>query len=171
MLLLWKWAIIPLRILKVEFKRYIQEIYRKCFSKYRIIMNNMECHVRIGITHLAWGYASFKTQSSLEPLRLRLRGPNITLLCKTQHNPTLVVCYSLNNTKHLACIQGHFIFNCWFGYIWNSKLHLYSWRYGIIFLMQRNVCVWYIGTKWHSSLLIHPILILKYIVFAHVYHK
>ena len=37
-----------------------------------------------------------ETYSSLETLKLRLRVTNITIHCKTLHNPTLVVCYSLN---------------------------------------------------------------------------
>ena len=63
----------------------------------------MSCQNRNN-TLLAWGYASFTTQSSLEPLRLRLRGPNITLYCKTQHNPTLVVGYSL--ILLIVCVRG-----------------------------------------------------------------
>ena len=37
----------------------------------------------------------FTTHSSLETVRLRLRVTNIVIRCKTLHNLTLVVCYSL----------------------------------------------------------------------------
>ena len=35
--------------------------------------------------------------SSLETLRLLLRVTDIAIRCQTRHNPTLVVCCSLNN--------------------------------------------------------------------------
>ena len=43
---------------------------------------------------------SSTTHSSLETLRLRLRVTNIAIHCKTLHNPTLVVYYSLSMTKY-----------------------------------------------------------------------
>ena len=43
----------------------------------------------------------FRTHSSLETLRLHLCVTNIAIRCVTLQNPTLAVCYSLNNDdKH-----------------------------------------------------------------------
>ena len=57
-------------------------------------MLKMKCHVRIEITHSKRGVMQgFTTHSALETLRLHLRVTNITIRCKTLHNPTLVMCY------------------------------------------------------------------------------